>query len=95
MNCIVRNKQAKKNDAYERGVNAGVDTMMIIITYVLSCYGYKGIRIQQMVKKIEDVADSINKGYITHKDLEDELWNEYRIRMRKRKEWLQESLDDD
>lgn len=95
MNCIVRNKQAKNNDAYERGVASGVDTMLIVFTYVLSCFNYDPETVQKIVSKIEDVCDSINKGYVSHKDLEDELWNEYRIRMRKRKEWLQGSLDDD
>lgn len=93
MNCRFKNKQAKNNDAYDRGVTAGVDTMLIVFTYVLSCWGYKGVRIQQLVSKIEDVCESINKGYISHKDLEDELWNEYHLRMRKRKEWLQGSLE--
>ena len=95
MNCRFRNKQVKQNSNYERGVASGVDTMLIVFTYVLSCYGYKGVRIQQIVSKIEDVCDSINKGYITHHDLEDELWNEYQIRMKKRKEWAQGSLEDE
>lgn len=95
MNCLANNKQAKRKNDYERGVASGVDTMLIVFTYVLSCYGYKGVRIQQIVSKIEDVCDSINKGYITHQDLEDELWNEYQIRMKKRKEWAQGSLENE
>jgi hypothetical protein len=93
MNCRFKNKGVERKLEYERGVASGVDTMLIVFTYVLSCYGYKGIRIQQIVSKIEDVCDSINKGYITHQDLEDELWNEYQIRMKKRKKWLQGDLD--
>jgi hypothetical protein len=93
MNCRFKNKGVERKLEYERGVASGVDTMLIVFTYVLSCYGYKGIRIQQIVSKIEDVCDSINKGYVTHQDLEDELWNEYQIRMKKRKEWLQGDLD--
>ena len=95
MNCRFKNKQVKNNGAYERGVASGVDTMLIVFTYVLSCFGYKGLRIQQLISKIEDVCDSINKGYITHQDLEDELWNEYQIRMKKRKEWAQGSLENE
>lgn len=95
MNCRFKNKQVKNNEAYERGVMSGVDTMLIVFVYVLSCFGYKGLRIQQLISKIEDVCDSINKGYVTHQDLEDELWSEYRIRMKKRKEWLQGSLEDE
>ena len=94
MNCRFSNKQAQKKLDYERGVSAGVDSMMIMFTYVLSRYGYKGTKIQQMVKSIEDVADSINKGYVTHQDLEDVLWDEYQIKMKKRKVWLMESEDD-
>lgn len=93
MNCRFKNKGVERKLEYERGVASGVDTMLIVFTYVLSCYGYKGVRIQQIVSKIEDVCDSINKGYVTHQDLEDELWNEYQIKMRKRKEWLQGDLD--
>ena len=93
MNCRFKNKQAKNNDAYERGVASGVDTMLIVFTYVLSCFNYDPETVQKTVSKIEDVCDSINKGYVSHKDLEDELWNEYRIRMRKRKKWLQGSLE--
>ena len=95
MNCRFSNKQVKKSNDYDRGVNSGVDSMMLMFTYVLSRYGYKGARIQQIVKSIEDVADSINKGYMTHQDIDDILWDEYKIRMKKRKEWLQGSLDDD
>ena len=95
MNCRFKNKGIERKLEYERGVASGVDTMLIVFTYVLSCFGYKGVRIQQIVSKIEDVCDSINKGYVTHQDLEDELWNKYQIRMKKRKEWLQGSLDND
>lgn len=93
MNCRFKNKGVERKLEYERGVASGVDTMLIVFTYVLSCFGYKGVRIQQIVSKIEDVCDSINKGYVTHQDLEDELWNEYQIRMNKRKGWLMESED--
>lgn len=93
MNCRFSNKQVKKSNEYDRGVNSGVDSMMLMFTYVLSRYGYKGTKIQQMVKSIEDVADSINKGYVTHKDLEDVLWDEYQIKMKKRKFWLMECED--
>ena len=95
MNCRFSNKQVKKSNDYERGVASGVDSMMLMFTYVLSRYGYKGPRIQQIVKSIEDVADSINKGYMPPQDIEDILWDEYKIRMKKRKEWLQGSLDDE
>lgn len=88
MKCRINNRQIKKSADYERGVASGVDSMLIMFAYVLSRYGYKGKKIQQIVHSIEDVADSINKGYCTFQDLEDVLWDEYRISMKKRKEWL-------
>lgn len=94
MKCAYKSKDVSKNASYWRGVQAGVDSMLIMLAYVLSRYGYKGKKIQQIIKSIEDVADSINKGYCTHQDLEDTLWDEYRIRMRKRKEWLQGRLEE-
>lgn len=78
------NKQVKRNINYDKGLTDAVNSMLIIVAYVLSCFGYKRAKIQQIVNKIQDVADSINKGYITHQDLEDELWNEYKILMQKR-----------
>lgn len=79
------NKQVKRNINYDKGLTDAVNSMLIIVAYVLSCFGYKKAKIQQIVNKIQDVADSINKGYITHQDLEDELWNDYEILMQKRK----------
>jgi hypothetical protein len=79
------NKQVKRNINYDKGLTDAVNSMLIIVAYVLSCFGYKKAKIQQIVNKIQDVADSINKGYITHQDLEDELWNDYGILMQKRK----------
>lgn len=79
------NKQVKRNINYDKGLTDAVNSMLIIVAYVLSCFGYKRAKIQQIVNKIQDVADSINKGYITHQDLEDELWNDYGILMQKRK----------
>ena len=94
MKCSYNSKEARKNKSYEKGVSDAVNTMIIIITYVLSCYGYKGKRIQDMIHKIEYTADSINKGYITHQDLEDILWEEHRIRMGKEKKWCEGSLEE-
>ena len=34
-----------------------------------------------MINSIQDVADSINKGYVTHKDLEDVMLEEYEIQL--------------
>ena len=85
MKSAYNNKQVKKNINYDKGLTDAVNSMLIIVAYVLSCFGYKRAKIQQIVNKIQDVADSINKGYITHQDLEDELWNDYGILMQKRK----------
>ena len=94
MKCSYNSKETRKNQSYQKGVSDAVNTMIIIVTYVLSCYGYKGKRIQQMIDKIQYTADSINKGYITHQDLEDILWEEYRIRMGKEKKWCEGSIEE-
>ena len=85
MKNALNNKAVRKNLAHEKGISDAVNTMLIIVAYVLSCYGYKGTRIQQIINKIEYTADSINKGYITHQDLEDILFEEYEIKMQKHK----------
>lgn len=94
MKCSYNSRETRKNQSYEKGVSDAVNTMIIIVAYVLSCYGYKGKRIQDMIHKIEYTADSINKGYITHQDLEDTLWEEYRIRLSKHKKWCEGSLEE-
>lgn len=79
MNCSFKNKTAKKNQAYNRGIQDSTYTLIAIVAYVLCRYGYKGRRIKQIINSIQDVADSINKGYVTHKDLEDVMLEEYEI----------------
>lgn len=81
MKCSFTNKQTKKNTSYHRGIKDTSYTMIVIVAYVLCKYGYKGRRIKQMINSIEDVADSINRGYITHKDLEDIMLDEYDIQL--------------
>ena len=81
MKCSINNKQAQKNANYEKGTKDAVYSMIVIVAYVLCRYGYKGRRIQQLMHSIQDVADSINKGYCTHKDLEDTLLAEYDIQL--------------
>lgn len=81
MKCAATNKQTKKNISYHKGIRDTYYTMIVIVAYVLCKYGYKGRRIKQIINSIEDVADSINRGYITHKDLEDIMLDEYEIRL--------------
>ena len=81
MKCSLTNKQTKKNTSYQKGIKASSYTMIVIVAYVLCKYGYKGRRIKQMINSMTDVADSINKGYITHKDLEDIMLEEYGIQL--------------
>ena len=81
MNCAFKNKTAKKNTAYNRGIQDSTYTLITIVAYVCSRYGYKGRRIQQIIHSIQDVADSINKGYVTQQDLEDILLEEYNIQL--------------
>lgn len=81
MKCSATNKQTKKNTSYHKGIRDTSYTMIVIVAYVLCKYGYKAQRIKQMINSIQDVADSINKGYITHKDLEDIMLEEYEIQL--------------
>lgn len=81
MNCSFKNKTAKKNQAYNKGIEDSTYTLITIVAYVCSRYGYKGKRIQQIINSIQDVADSINKGYVTQQDLEDVLFEEYNIQL--------------
>lgn len=89
MKCSASNKGLKKDSSFERGLNHGIDTMLTIFAYVLSKCGYKGKKIQQLVDMCVYTADSIVRGYMTIQDIQDILWEEYRIDMKKRKEWLQ------
>lgn len=91
MNCRFSNKQIKKDASFEYGLNQGVDTMLTIFAYVLSKCGYKGKKIQQLVDMVIYTADSIVNGYVTVQDIQDTLWEEYGIEMRKKKEWLHRS----
>lgn len=95
MKCAFNNKGIKKDNSFEKGLNSGIDIMLTLFAYTLSKYGYKGKRIQQMVDTVTYAADSVTRGYVTIKDYEDILFEEYGIEMRKRKEWLQRSDKDD
>ena len=81
MKCSVVNKGVKKRQAYEKGIADSTYTLIVIVAYVFCRYGYKGRRIQQMIHSIQDVADSINKGYCTQQDLEEVLLEEYNIQL--------------
>lgn len=81
MKCSYNNKKVTQNQSYARGVKNSSYTMIVIVAYVLCRYNYKGRRIKQIINSITDVADSINKGYITHKDIEDIMLEEYDIQL--------------
>lgn len=95
MKCSYNNKGVMKDNSFERGLNSGIDTMLTIFAYALSKYGYKGAKIQQIVNTVVYVADSVVRGYVTLQDLEDILWDEYQIQMKKKKEWLHRGEKDD
>lgn len=82
MKCNFRNRAIDKNQNYERGINDGVYSMMLIIAYVLSRYGYKGRKIEQIIHSIQDTAESINKGYCSKEDIAQCLLEEYDIIIR-------------
>ena len=81
MKCSYNNKKVTQNQSYARGVKNSSYTMIVIVAYVLCRYNYKARRIKQIINSITDVADSINKGYITHKDIEDIMLEEYDIQL--------------
>ena len=81
MKCYYNNKKVTQNQSYARGVKNSSYTMIVIVAYVLCRYNYKARRIKQIINSITDVADSINKGYITYKDIEDIMLEEYDIQL--------------
>lgn len=95
MKCAATNKGIKNDNSFEKGLNCGVDIMLTLFAYTLSKYGYKGKKIQQMVNTVTYAADSITRGYVTIKDFEDILFDEYGIEMKKNKEWLQRGEKDE
>ena len=81
MKSAYSNKKVKQNREYNKGIKDSVYTMIVIVAYVLCRYNYKAKRIKQIINSITDVDDSINKGYITHKDIEDIMLEEYDIQL--------------
>ena len=82
MKSSYNNKKVNQNQSYQKGIWDSSYTMIAIFTYVLCRYGYKSAKIQQMLNSVQDVADSITKGYITLKDIEQVMIDEFDIRLR-------------
>lgn len=75
-------KEAVKRSSYEKGKKDGVDGFAIMLCSVLADkWGFGKIRIQRMINQIQYVADSINTGYITLDDLQEELLENHKIQI--------------
>lgn len=81
MKCASHNKKARQNKSYDRGIRNSSYTMIVAVAYTLCRYGYKGAKIKQIINSITDVADSIGRGYISHKDIEEIMLEEYGIQL--------------
>lgn len=80
MNCSAKNKSVKNHKQYSRGVENATDGMVIMLLYVLADkYGFGHKKLMQVMKSVEYVADSINKGYVSLNDIKDSLSKEHDI----------------
>ena len=76
------NKVDIQRSSYEKGKKDGVDGFAIMLCSVLADkWGFGKIRIQRMINQIQYVADSINTGYITLDDLQEELRDNHKIQI--------------
>ena len=82
MNCIASQSKSEAIKIKQRAVSAATRFMWVATASVLTDkYGFGKQKIKQVMKSIEDRADSINKGYISLQELEDILDEEYDIRL--------------
>ena len=71
-----------QRSSYEKGKKDGVDGFAIMLCSVLADkWGFGKIRIQRMINQIQYVADSINTGYITLDDLQEELRENHKLKI--------------
>lgn len=76
------NKVDIQRSSYEKGKKDGVDGFAIMLCSVLADkWGFGKIRIQRMINQIQYVADSINTGYITLDDLQEELRENHKLKI--------------
>lgn len=82
MKCNYNRKEEVKKSSYDKGKKDGVDGFAIMLCSVLADkWGFGRIRIQRIINQIQYVADSVNKGYITLDDLQEELYENHKLQI--------------
>ena len=77
-NPCIHLKQSDVNKLKNDSTNIGIRYAMVIFLYVMrEKEGYGDKRIKRVYDEMNDVVDSINKGYINLNDLEHVLSLEY------------------
>lgn len=83
MKCSIHNKELKQNREYQRGLEDGVDGFTVMLIYVLADkYGFGNRKLSQVLASVQNIADSINKGYVSLQDLKDVLKEECDIEIK-------------
>ena len=81
MNCTASQNKTNSQKFKERAaINATRFILVATASVLTDKYGFGKQKVQQIIKSIEDRADSINKGYINIEDLEQILLDEYDIK---------------
>lgn len=82
MKCLASTSNSEALKIKQKAVKAACKFMLVTTASVLTDkYGFGKQKVQQILKSIEDRADSINQGYINLDDLEQILLEEYGIKI--------------
>lgn len=80
MKCLASQPKSEAEKIKWNAVYNSTRVILIALASVLTDkYGYGRQKVHQVIRSIEDRADSINKGYIKLDDLEEVLRDEYGI----------------
>ena len=80
MKCLASQAKSEAEKIKRNAVYNSTRVILIALASVLTDkYGYGRQKAHQVIRSIEDRADSINKGYIKLDDLEEVLRDEYGI----------------
>ena len=72
---------------YINGVYASSDTVSVILLYVLiHIYGLGGEKANRIMSGISDIAESVNLGYVTEKEIRQGLMDEEGLEVKKLKD---------
>lgn len=86
MKCAANNKGLQQNREYQKGLEDGVDGLMVMMIYILADKkGFEHQELSEMIEKITDIADSVIKGYVNLQDLKDILKEEYDIEIERKR----------